>query len=402
MRMAKNLKSTGKKVRAKLPSHLSAKSAAAFADLINKHKAAGPGVFPLKNFTFFLGAGFSKSWADSYPIGSQLFQVPAGDRASLANVERAANSSGTSLRGDLDMESIKQLIYTLDMNQRYPSIRSRYVDDQNISAVKKELSAFFCRRFLSIVGPDWYWFDPNTQKFRVPDPVTRQQRKIQALFSRMFKLIDGSQGFMEGARFNFITTNYDWLLEAIVDSVCDDDEPGLLFLYRGVTPRDISGSQYEVAHEHNLVFNLFKINGGFEIFRGDSCYQFDYLPKTEEQWLDRPPVLMLPSREQDYLSDYFKAIFPKAVRLLNESKVLVLVGYSLPAEDALLRFIIRQFCEDAADGVDKYIFYVDKADEGELIQRLQSVFPFVGTTLRASVYSGDFSDWAADVAQATV
>lgn len=72
---------------------------------------------------------------------------------------------------------------------------------------------------------------------------------------------------------------------------------------------------------------------------------------------------MLPSNEQDYTQKYFKALFPKAIRLLQESKILVVVGYSLPEEDALIRFLIRQFAEDRADGDQKVIFYIDLSSE---------------------------------------
>lgn len=368
-----------------------------FAQLVNDHSAAGKGLFPLTNFTFFLGAGFSKSWATSYPVGTELFQASSAERMQLTHVERAANFSGVSPSGGLTMDDIKQIIYSLDMNARYPAIRSRYVDDQNISAVKRELSAYFCTKFQKIVGNDWYWFDKSTQKFSLP-PLQPHQAKIQGLFNKMFKLIDGSQGILEGARFNFLTTNYDWLVEAIIDSVCDSDDSAFLYLYRGVTPREVSGFDTPVvAHAHWLVFNLLKINGGFEIFPDGAEYHFDYTTKSAADYMSRPPVLMFPSREQDYMSAYFNAVFPKAVRLLHESKVLILVGYSLPEEDALLRFIVRQFCEDEADAPEKFIFYVDMADEPTQMDRLRSLFPFAGTTLRVATYSGSFANWAGDV-----
>ena len=39
--------------------------------------------------------------------------------------------------------------------------------------------------------------------------------------------------------------------------------------------------------------------------------------------------------------------------------MLVIVGYSLSEEDALLRFLVRQFAEDLRDASGKYIFYID-------------------------------------------
>src|ERR1700726_3827266 len=89
----------------------------------------------------------------------------------------------------------------------------------------------------------------------------------------------------------------------------------------------------------------------------------------------KPPVLMLPSREQDYTDPYFRTIFPKAVRLMRDSKVLILVGYSLPEDDALMRFVIRQFAEEAEDGRDKVIFYIDPLPRETKLARLKSIFP---------------------------
>ena len=104
---------------------------------------------------------------------------------------------------------------------------------------------------------------------------------------------------------------------------------------------------------------------------------------------------MLPSNEQDYTQNYFKSIFPKAIRLLQESRILVIVGYSLPEEDALLRFLVKQFAEDRADGDEKLVFYIDLASEYEQRSRITSVFPHSeeGRGLKCIPFSGSFVDW---------
>ncbi len=53
---------------------------------------------------------------------------------------------------------------------------------------------------------------------------------------------------------------------------------------------------------------------------------------------------------------------PKAVRLLRETSVLMIVGYRLPEDDALMRFIVHQFAEEPEDGREKIIFYVDMSN----------------------------------------
>jgi hypothetical protein len=86
------------------------------------------------------------------------------------------------------------------------------------------------------------------------------------------------------------------------------------------------------VHDHWLVNRLLKLNGGFEIFADGTGYVLDYGRPLAADVATLPPVLMLPSREQQYTDPYFQAIFPKAVRLMRESTVLVIVGYSLPEE----------------------------------------------------------------------
>lgn len=372
-------------------------SAKRFGELLRKHRSASSPITPLANFTFFLGAGFSKSWSTKYPTGSELFQVPSHERHRLHYVERSAHFSAVCPIDDLDMNHIKDLVYRLDMNAKYPAIRSRYVDPENVRLAKAELSGFLCRRLQSLVDSDWHWFDPEAQKFTA-EMYTADQKLIRSLFREMFPLVDGSQGYLQGARFNFMSTNYDWLVESVVDSVCSSDDSSLIYLYRGVTPREICGIPNDTyAHQHDLVFNLLKLNGGAEVFRTTTGYHFDYRLRTADMYAQEPPVLILPSREQDYADEYFSELFPKAVRLLHESKVLVLVGYSLPLEDALLRFVIRQFCEDEADAFKKELFYVDMASEDEQQVRLQSVFPFAGTTLKTHTFAGGFATWAGEV-----
>jgi len=60
---------------------------------------------------------------------------------------------------------------------------------------------------------------------------------------------------------------------------------------------------------------------------------------------------------------------------MRDTRVLVIVGYSLPEDDALMRFIIRQFAEEPEDGREKVIFYIDRLPQEQKLQRLRSIFP---------------------------
>src|SRR5258708_17551370 len=87
---------------------------------------------PLTNLTFWAGAGFSKSWNPKAPIGSELFTLNA------RLIERVANSSAMSRMFGIDLfevispDQLRHIVYQLDMSERYPDVRPRYIDDQNV------------------------------------------------------------------------------------------------------------------------------------------------------------------------------------------------------------------------------------------------------------------------------
>src|SRR5699024_8762278 len=151
----------------------------------------------------------------------------------------------------------------------------------------------------------------------------------------------------EGLRINFITTNYDFLIESILDETLGADDTHLAYAYRGFTPKTTNKDKTpKTVHDHRLVKNLIKLNGGFEIFGADdNGFNVDYTKKTTTELNRNAKILILTNKEQDYTGKYFQTIFPKAVRTLQETKILVIVGYSIPEEDALIRLLLRQFAE---------------------------------------------------------
>lgn len=238
-------------------------------------------------------------------------------------------------------------------------------------------------------------------KFPLPD-LTPDRQAILELFKHLHLCADGSNGFAEGVRMNFVTTNYDFVIETILDNLLAEDDSLFLYTYRGVTPSRISGfDNPKLVHAHWLVSQLIKLNGGFEILRGPEGYEFNYNERTEAEVRSQPPVIMLPSREQDYSDPYFADIFPKAVRLMRETQVLVIVGYSLPDDDALMRFVIRQFAEDPEDGRSKTIFYIDPfLQEGTMREKLAAVFPAMSSYGAPAFmpFKGSFGEFATQYA----
>jgi hypothetical protein len=283
------------------------------------------------------------------------------------------------------------------MYERYPDVRSRYIDPQNISLLRAGLRAAVLQRYTEISSLNY--LDIGSGKFVVESP-TETQNEILEFFDYLHQCIDGSTGFSEGIQCHFITTNYDYVIETILDDIIPDSEDSLFhYTYRGFTPLNISDFKNPVVtHRHWLTSHLIKLNGGFEILRDGDQYHLDYRERAAEQVAENPPIIMLPSREQDYTDPYFRLIFPKAVRLIRDAKILVLVGYSLPDDDALIRFILRQFAEEPEDARGKTIFYIDPMPMEDKRDRLEAVFPSIDELEVPQVvtYEGTFSAFVAE------
>jgi len=378
------------------------KSAKEFVNFIIGRTANGKqGIVPLSNLSFWMGAGFSKSWDKRYPIEDDLFNITENESQHWRNLSGFLATNNYDGFDQLGVDRFKEIVYQLGMFKKYPAIRGRYIDESNIALIENELRMLVKRKFYNIVHP--YCFDENEQRIQFGHNLNTAQKEIIDFFKLVMKQDDGSQGVAQGLRTHFLTTNYDNLIEAIIDATSSDPVgASQLYLYRGITPAKINGeANVKPVHDNWIVNSLFKINGGFEIYKRGREYELDYRARAAAAEGGDAPQLMLPSKEQDYTQDYFKAIFPKAVRLLQESKALVIVGYSLPEEDSLLRFLMKQFAEDRADGVGRVVFYITKSKMPEYRERakFESIWPnpdeLPGLTLH--IYSNGFDNWAAEV-----
>lgn len=395
----KNMAQKKPKPRKSGSSTAASEAARAFMDLIHHFSyQQGPKPEPreLTNFTFFVGAGFSKSWDIKAPVGSELFSLKTDVIEKVADTAVLSRMFGIDTIDEITPEQLRQIVYQIDMYERYPEIRPRYVDDQNLRMFRGALRAAVVDRYDAITTLNY--FDTSTHKFPLHRP-TQRQTDILSFFDYLTRRIDGSQPFVEGIRTNFVTTNYDYVIETILDNVLAPDDSHFLYTYRGFTPIAVANEDnITPMHEHWLVQHLLKINGGFEIRRRGADYVLDYNKRTPADIRRDPPVLMLASREQDYTDPYFRTVFPKAVRLLRETRVLVIVGYSLPADDALLRFVLRQFAEEPEDGRRKAIFYISPGDNADKRAVLEEVFPSMADVgaPRLFAYKGGFDAFAAE------
>ncbi|MFT0862202.1 SIR2 family protein [Ancylobacter sp. G4_0304] len=350
----------------------------------------------MTNFTFFAGAGFSKSWDPKAPIGSELFKLDSDVIEQVADVGALSRMFGLHAFDEITPDQLRQIVYQIDMYERYPDVRSRYVDEQNLRMFRGALRAAVMDRYDKITSLNY--FDTAISKFPLTSP-TRQQQDILSFFRHLHSRIDGSQGYAEGVRTHFITTNYDFVVETILDNIVAPDDSLFLYTYRGFTPKQIIGEpNMAPVHEHWLVQQLLKINGGFEILRRGEDYVIDYRMRSLKDVISEPPILMLASREQDYSDPYFKTVFPKVVRLMRDTTVLVIVGYSLPQDDALIRFFLRQFAEEPEDGRGKVIFYIGPGTDQDKRKVLKEVFPSMKSEKEPHLitYNDGFDAFAAE------
>jgi hypothetical protein len=374
-------------------------AAQAFKELVIGNSSRGKGANALMNVTFFMGAGFSKTWDTKSPTGNELFTFPKEFIESLAaeiEIDELLTQPGYPTLDDTAPSKFKELLYNLSMQLKYPGIRTRYMDENSLNYVISEIKALVQQRFEAVTTLNHYAVDQN--KFLLPPKLTNDQSDILRFFQWLSEQQRQDRGVAHGVHTDFLSTNYDYVLETILDNTGEGN--ALRNTYRGITPSLVCGKKNtNVVQDFWSINTLIKINGGFEIVPNGNNYDIDYRQRTFAAMRENAPEIMMPSKEQNYTSPYFSAIFPKAVRLLQESRVLVIVGYSLSEEDALLRFLVRQFAEDLRDASGKYIFYIDYTKPEILTERLQGCFRYMNRMDAGNIFthSGGFVEWIKDV-----
>ncbi len=372
----------------------------AFRDLVTRYSYKERGQDLLTNITFFVGAGFSKSWDRTSPTGNELFTFTRDfleESATEIEVDELLTQPGYPTLEDTAPAKFKELVYNVSMQLKYPGIRTRYMDESSLTTVLNEIKALVLKRFEEITTIPYY--DEARGCFPLPAQLTAEQQHILDFYAWLWSQKTGTGGVPRGIHFDFLSTNYDYLVEVILDNIVTGER---MFrnTYRGVTPVAVCGQRNKnVVQDYWSVNTLIKINGGFEIVPTPGGYHFDYRRRSFEDVRQDPPEIMLPSREQSYTNPYFASIFPKAVRLLQESRILVIIGYSLSEDDALLRFLIRQFAEDLRDVYGKYIFYIGFEGEDVLKDRLQGCFRYLNYMDARNIYaySGGLTEWIKNI-----
>lgn len=348
--------------------------------------------------TFWCGAGFSKAWDPRSPTDGELFAIDLDDIRDFPNLQHLIHVIGWEDYRHLDFERFKNLRYVLDMQVRYPDIRNRYFDDQNLRLSINELRTLVMRRFTAAC--DIHNVDDDTLRFTSPYD-SDGQRAIVRLFAALEDRASSANLGANWPLYHFLTTNYDFTIETILEHVYRQNAPVFGRLYRGVTPQRICGGTIWEHLPRTVDRNVIKINGGFEILPTAQGFDFEYRQRSDAEIRQEPPLLILPSQVQDYDEPYFHQVFPKAVRLLRETDVLVIVGYSMPQEDSLVRFILRQLAESPFDATGKHVFVIDTKNHATIKSRLEEMFFYLPRTgwPREHYFSGRFEDFCQRVVE---
>jgi hypothetical protein len=382
-------------------------SAKAFCDFIKRGNDESKDLTKTK-IAFLMGAGFSKSWNPKSPLSSTLFEFSYefieqhavytkhllqdeyalqevleddqkkiyekfeeineidNEEEKLKKIDEYFNFA-TKIEARAVPKNLQDIVYSLSMQLKYPAIRNRYMDDNGIVMALNELKVLTQLKFERLVYGESKHLDQQSThgaELKVDAKEGSDQKSILEFFKHLKELPQ--------IHFDFVTTNYDCFIESIMAELNNNKEEFEKKTYRGISPLKISNNQLskqEIVVDE-VMDTIIKINGGFEIQNIDeTSYRIEYSSQKIDDLKQNPPVLIMPSNEQDYTDHYFSSVFPKAVRLLQDSEAIVIVGYSFPKEDTLVRFIIRQFAESSYDLREKTIFYIGSplrgADKGK-------------------------------------
>ena len=369
-----------------------------FCELVSNFSYEGKGDrHPhLRELTFWTGAGFSKAWWKHAPLVEELFEIPSDDLEPIVSAGPLYGLIGET-SGNIGIDEVRDLLFRMDVFERYPDLRSRYFDEWNARGLRNAIARSAVGRMEGTPILERFEGDGSHPSSN----LSQDQQHIVRFFRKLKSHIDGSPGFANGLRYHFVSLNYDFVIESILRHTYEIDDSFLIYTYRGFTPLRINGNEFPIrTPDHWLVMSLLKLNGGAEIYDFLDGYEVDYRRNCarDESNFSPTPQIIMPTREQNYNTPYHKAVLPKAVRLMRDTHILVIVGYSLPDDDALMRFVLRQFAETVEDGRDKFIFFIGIEEDRDNFYKLRSLYPWTDGICapRMFFYGGGFSSFAND------
>jgi hypothetical protein len=406
----------------------------AFYELVKyysyKYNGKEKGCSANTNFVFFVGSGFSKAWNENFDGGRDLFEIFSCRNnlfkeslgCYLQTMSWCKSETLNNDKFNIEFKDFKKIVFSLGMYEKYRELRPKYIDSNGLKMIREKLNALIAFKIWKHNPYSQKSYSSYNPMIYPPGEPTKEQKEIVSFFNTLRYQKNNNSQEQEGININHITTNYDFVIESIYDAWANEysDVSHLDYVYRGFTPNEYCGfSEISVTEDnyatepfvecidlsdiskiknYQAIESLFKLNGGLEIYcNSDGTYRIDYRKKECEDLLKESPLLILPSYEQDYSSIYFKEILQKSKELLTIAKVLIIVGYSLPEEDILIRFLLKHFALDKTDFQNKMIFYINKGkSHDELEKSLKSVFresinkPF---SKQVYTFSGSFNEF---------
>ncbi|HIF9512816.1 TPA: SIR2 family protein, partial [Photobacterium damselae] len=372
------------------------------------------------DLVFFTGAGFSKSWNNDYPLGFDLFSIDDSSKNNIFNVAKSIHIHKPS-KVDLDIEKeniknniissineitplvnkkhvenlssiindidkhkklktyinseslkrseykykkdcyeyFKEIKFSLDVFKRYPSLMPNHLDKTIIKKLELDIKNFVKDKFKTKVGED--------------ELSLTSKKNLNMEFINFFKEI-----YEENSNISFISTNYDFIIEKIFYNI-DKNQ----FINRGA----IDHNKFTKEEWKKSSLSLYKINGGFDVFyKDDNNYFINYTDETSS------PNIIIPSQDQDYSDKYFKNVFIKSANKLREANILIFIGYSLPEEDNIIRFLLKNFV-DSNNSNKEVIIISQNLDSAEKIkEKVERLYPDLSNKDAIHIFDGSFND----------
>ncbi len=320
---------------------------------------------------FFTGAGFSKAWNQDYPLGFDLFSIK--DFNTIKN-----DYNFFQVAADLEIpvpqlksetyekdcyEFFQDIKFHFDIYKRYPSITPSFLDRVTLTALENEMRSFILTRFTALVG---------NEELKL---ITKKDASHP--FSKYFNNL-----VQETAKFSFISTNYDLIIEKIFANNSKN-----IMLNRGV----LDVENFENKNWCSDKIDLFKINGGFEI-QQSGLNEFSINHSKQP----KAPHIILPSKEQNYSDKYFESVFVRSANKLREADLLVFIGYSLPIEDQTIQFLLKNFKDSHNTNKEIVIIDYQLTNAINIMHKVEKLFPNIAAQNGIYAYKENFTNFVSD------
>ncbi|PTO51565.1 SIR2 family protein [Vibrio splendidus] len=316
------------------------------------------------DLVFFSGAGFSKAWNSNYPLGFDLFSIDNIEQLNGSyNFIRLADALKIPRpqKGSVDYaqqcyDYFSDIKFHLDIYKRYPSLMLTTLDETTIHQFEKEIRNFIVTEFVDAVGKG---------ELNLHQKSNLNQDMIK-VFSRLHDT---------AKNLTFLSTNYDFIIEKIFFNI------GLENLNRGI----VNKQQFNINAWGTSKVNLFKLNGGFEVFNDSEGFYLDYNES------DLTPNIILPSKDQNYSNKYYKNMFAKSANSLRDASKLVFVGYSLPFEDHTIRLLLKSFVDCLGKNKEVYVINRNLESALSVCEKVGQLYPELLANDSNSIFAIDGS-----------